>query len=102
MTPQPETASKWVGEAMRLADEYADCAPTGYAAPERYALRVHLTAQDALMAQLAGALFEAEAALSDIGDADREPGDDVAWCEARAAQALPVARAALTAYEESK
>lgn len=41
------------------------------------------------------ALREAEAALADIGDADREPGDDVAWCEARAAKALPSVRAAL-------
>ena len=37
------------------------------------------------------ALEIAEAALADIGDADREPWDDVAWCEARAAQAQPVA-----------
>lgn len=44
---------------------------------------------------LAEALYLAEAALADIGDADREPGDDVAWCEQRAAQALPAARAAL-------
>lgn len=41
------------------------------------------------------ALEIAEAALADIGDADREPGDDVAWCEARAAEALPTVRAAL-------
>ena len=41
------------------------------------------------------ALKTAEAALSDIGDADREPGDDLAWCEARAAQDLPTVRAAL-------
>ena len=41
------------------------------------------------------ALVIAEAALADIGDADREPGDDVAWCEARAAKALPKVRAAL-------
>jgi hypothetical protein len=41
------------------------------------------------------ALKTAEAALSDIGDSDREPGDDLAWCEARAAQALPAVRAAL-------
>ena len=41
------------------------------------------------------ALKAAEAALSDIGDADREPGDDVAWCEKRAALALPQVRAAL-------
>lgn len=41
------------------------------------------------------ALRTAEAALADIGDADREPGDDVAWCEERAAEALPAVRAAL-------
>ena len=41
------------------------------------------------------ALKTSEAALSDIGDADREPGDDLAWCEARAAQDLPTVRAAL-------
>lgn len=43
----------------------------------------------------AHALKTAEAALADIGDADREPGDDLAWCEARAAQDLPAVRAAL-------
>lgn len=47
------------------------------------------------VAQAQAALVIAEAALADIGDADREPGDDVAWCEARAAQALPEVRAAL-------
>lgn len=41
------------------------------------------------------ALKKAEAALADIGDGERLPGDDVAWCEARAAEALPVVRAAL-------
>lgn len=41
------------------------------------------------------ALVKAEAALADIGDADREPGDDVAWCERRAAEALPALRAIL-------
>lgn len=46
---------------------------------------------------LRAALVLAEAALSDIGDADREPGDDLAWCEARAAQDLPTVRAALAA-----
>jgi hypothetical protein len=45
--------------------------------------------------ELRAALEIAEAALADIGDADREPGDDVAWCEARATEALPVVRAAL-------
>ena len=48
------------------------------------------------LARLArAALKTAEAALSDIGDADREPGDDLAWCERRAAQALPEVRKAL-------
>ena len=42
-------------------------------------------------------LAYAEAALADIGDATREPGDDLAWCEARAAEALPRVRAALKA-----
>jgi hypothetical protein len=46
---------------------------------------------------LRSALKTAEAALADIGDATREPGDDLAWCEARAAQALPAVRAALKA-----
>lgn len=45
--------------------------------------------------KLRAALEAAEAALSDIGDGDREPGDDMAWCERRAAQALPEVRAAL-------
>lgn len=49
----------------------------------------------ARVAELERALHEAEAALADIGDADREPGDDVAWCEQRAAKSLPVVRAAL-------
>jgi hypothetical protein len=48
-------------------------------------------------AQLRAALAYAEAALADIGDADREPEDDLAWCEQRAAQALPRVRAALEA-----
>jgi hypothetical protein len=44
---------------------------------------------------LRSALKTAEAALADIGDATREPGDDLAWCERRAAQALPEVRKAL-------
>lgn len=44
---------------------------------------------------LRSALKTAQAALADIGDATREAGDDLAWCEARAAQALPAVRAAL-------
>lgn len=45
--------------------------------------------------RLEEALRLAEAALADIGDADREPEDDLAWCERRAAAALPAVRAAL-------
>ena len=41
------------------------------------------------------ALATAEAALADICDSDREAGDDMAWCERRAARALPAVRAAL-------
>lgn len=44
---------------------------------------------------LTQALVKAEAALAGIGDAEREPGNDLAWCEQRAAQVLPVVRAAL-------
>ena len=49
----------------------------------------------AAVAELIEAAKSAEAALSDIGDADREPGDDVAWCERRAYEAIPRLRAAL-------
>jgi hypothetical protein len=45
--------------------------------------------------QVLDALVVAEAGLADIGDADREPGDDLAWCEERAAQALPPPRKAI-------
>ena len=45
---------------------------------------------------LVKALILAEAALSDIGDADREPGDDLEWCEKRAAQDLPFIRSVLS------
>lgn len=48
------------------------------------------------IAELIYAAMRAEAALSDIGDADREEGDDVAWCERRALEAIPMLRAALT------
>lgn len=50
--------------------------------------------------QLVAALVTAEAALADVGDADREPGDDVAWCEARTAQALPTVRLALQRHRD--
>lgn len=50
--------------------------------------------------RLSEALRVAEAALADIGDADREPGDDVAWCECRAAEPLPMIRALLRDQED--
>lgn len=64
-------------------------APTAQASPDTAALRAHIE-------RLKSALETAEAALADIGDADREPGDDVDWCEKRAAQALPEVRQALS------
>ena len=48
--------------------------------------------------QLLDALSYAECALGDIGDADREPGDDLEWCEERAAKALPRVRKLLQAH----
>jgi hypothetical protein len=50
--------------------------------------------------ELIRALELAEAALSDIGDADREPGDDIAWAERRAAQDLPRIRHALQTWRD--
>jgi hypothetical protein len=47
---------------------------------------------------LISALLYAEAALADIGDADREEGDDLAWCENRAASALPRIRRLLSIH----
>jgi hypothetical protein len=52
--------------------------------------------------KLRDGLLCAEAALSDIGDAAREPGDDLAWCEQRAAKALPCVRAALGFIETGR
>lgn len=49
--------------------------------------------------ELLQALKLAEAALSDIGDADRELGDDLAWCERRAAEPLQIVRAAIAKAE---
>jgi hypothetical protein len=48
--------------------------------------------------RLLDALSYAECALGDIGDADREPGDDLEWCERRAAAALPRIRKLLLAH----
>lgn len=46
------------------------------------------------------ALELAEAALADIGDGDREPGDDLAWAESRAAQDLPRIRRVLNVWRD--
>jgi hypothetical protein len=54
-----------------------------------------------VLEQVLEALVTAEAGLADIGDADREQGDDVAWCEARAAAALEGPRAAITALRDA-
>ena len=48
--------------------------------------------------ELIRALELAEAALADIGDAEREPGDDLAWAESRSAQDLPRIRAVLARW----
>jgi len=48
--------------------------------------------------QLLDVLSYAECALGDIGDAEREPGDDLEWCEERAAEALPRIRKLLTTH----
>jgi hypothetical protein len=50
--------------------------------------------------ELIRALELAEAGLSDIGDADRETGDDLAWAEARAARDLPRIRQALNLWRD--
>ena len=69
----------------RSARDRADAAETRLRELERNA------------AILRTALKTAEAALADIGDADREPGDNLQWCERRAVEALPAVRAAIDA-----
>ena len=56
---------------------------------------VVMEAAEAEIERLNRALVVAEAALADIGDADRNPGDDVAWLESRAAEVLPSIRAVI-------
>ena len=85
--------------ALRLA-KWLDAMPSsGYALPNQAAAelrRLHEVNQELLEA-----LKYAEAGLADIGDADREPGDDLAWCEKRAAEALPTVRAAIAKGEQA-
>jgi hypothetical protein len=78
------------GTAYVLAEDYERELAT--ATRERDEARVSV---DTLRA----AIKTAEAALADIGDSDHEPTDDLAWCERRAQQALPVVRFALAATE---
>jgi hypothetical protein len=78
----------------------ADCAALLKVVEGAAAADEFLDSPDAIfrLARMARAALEtAEAALADIGDSDREPGDDLKWCEARARQALPAVRATLEA-----
>lgn len=62
------------------------------------AKRAKWRARDALRSRLSlaiDALLKAEAALADIGDAEREPTDDLKWCEERAAKVIPFVRTTL-------
>jgi hypothetical protein len=77
-------------EALRLADDLQ----SGHFEMALFAAE-ELRRLCAVNEELLGALKLAEAGLADIGDADREPGDDLAWCERRAAEPLPAVRAAI-------
>lgn len=55
---------------------------------------------EAKVDRLTEALRIAEAALADIGDADREPGDDVEWCERRASLGLRKVRDTLRDHDK--
>lgn len=114
VTDAPEAVWLVYGDLERDATHHECCASgevmwcedAQFAADVRY-LRADLLYSEArqIAAQEVAAERErwrdvlafAEAALADIGDADREPGDDLAWCEKRAAEALPHVRAALGA-----
>jgi hypothetical protein len=87
---------------QRAADVAGERAANAILTDECDALREHRDSTERLNLRLGtdnlvlrSALKIAEAALADIGDATREPGDDLAWCERRAARALPAVRAAL-------
>ncbi len=80
--------------ALRLADALI----SPHAGPwDNLEAAAELRRLHSVNAQLLEALELAEAGLADIGDADREPGDDLEWCERRAAKPLPVIRAAIAA-----
>lgn len=86
MTTQPE--------ALRLADWCDSFNTVQHDKAAAVLRRLHAVNQELLWA-----LKLAEAGLADIGDADREPGDDLAWCESRAADPLPAVRAAIAKVE---
>ena len=107
------TATRQLDEALVLNAKWAEKAETWTASPEA-AQRLQGyrdLAQQVAEAQnerdearvsvdtLRAAIKTAEAALADIGDSDHEPTDDLAWCERRAQQVLPVVRFALAATE---
>jgi hypothetical protein len=81
----------WAQEIIEAAAVLTRCG-TAHAAPVPVGERLPGVGDDS---DVIRALVKAEAALADIGDAEREPGDDLAWCERRAAEALPVVREAL-------
>ena len=110
MNPQPETASKWVEEAMGLANALADAGVAGWSTPDHVAaaktasaegqLLAHLTKQDALMAQLAGAAKNyAERYCKDEADAE---GPEYTGCTQQQHEDAVALFAAVAAYEESK
>lgn len=82
---------KWVS----LFDSLNEISPDVISVKVKDLLRDTAYSYDKEKDALILALQEAECALGDIGDADREPGDDVEWCEKRAAEALPKVREAL-------
>jgi hypothetical protein len=104
MTELPEPKKYYGVDAEPDFSYYTEGQMHAHAADVSAALREHRDSAERLNlllgmdnVALRSALKTAEAALADIGDADREPGDDLAWCEARARQALPAVRATLEA-----
>ena len=100
--PEPQTPSK--SELFRLLMQSGGAnrvvsvewlEPFAHAVLSRWGLPA---AEPEEPTELIRALELAEAALADIGDAEREPGDDLAWAEARAAQVLPRIRAVLARW----
>ena len=68
---------------------------------EFWELQRKLRAAESRVRVLVSALTIAEAALADIGDATREKGDGLSWCEARASKELPEIRMVLRNLNEN-